>query len=93
MVVGVIGWELQLFEPQSLKEKRRIVKSLKERLRNTFNLSVAETDHQDSWQRAEITACIVATDRRRAESVMDRADGLVESEAAGRIIDSYRTFY
>ncbi len=93
MVVGVIGWELQLFEPQSLKEKRRIVKSLKDRLRNQFNLSVAETAHQDSWQRAEITACIVATDRRRAESVMDRADGLVEREAAGRIIDSYRTFY
>jgi uncharacterized protein YlxP (DUF503 family) len=93
MVVGVIGWELQLFGPQSLKDKRRVVKSLKDRLGNQFNLSVAETDHQDSWQRAEITACIVATDRRRAESVMDRADRLVEAEAAGRIIDSYRTFY
>lgn len=93
MVVGVVGWELQLFEPQSLKEKRRLVKSLKERLRGRFNLSVAETDHHDVWQRAEITACVVATDRRRAESVLDRADSLVESEAAGRIIDSYRFFY
>lgn len=93
MVVGVIGWEIQLFDPQSLKDKRRVVKSLKDRLRSRFNLSVAETDHQDAWQRAEITACIVATDRRRAESVMDRADRLVESEAGGRIIDSYRIFY
>ena len=93
MVVGVIGWELQLFDPQSLKEKRRVVKSLKERLRSRFNLSVAETDHHDLWQRAEITACIVATDRRRAESVLDKADRLVESEGAGRIIDSYRIFY
>lgn len=93
MVVGVIGWELQLFEPQSLKEKRRLVKSVKERLRNRFNVSVAETDHHDVWQRAEITACVVATDRRRAESILDRADGLVESAGVGRIIDSYRIFY
>lgn len=93
MVVGVVGWELQLFGPQSLKEKRRLVKSLKERLRTRFNVSVAETDHHDMWQRAEITACVVATDRRRAESVLDRADRLVESEGSGRIIDSYRIFY
>lgn len=93
MVVGVAGWELQLFGPQSLKDKRRVVKSLKERLRSRFNLSVAETAHHDSWHRAEITACVVATDRRRAESVLDRADGLIESEAEGRIIDSYKIFY
>lgn len=93
MVVAVIGWEIQLFGPQSLKEKRRVVKSLKERLRNRFNVSVAETAHQDTWQRAEITACVVATDRRHAESVLDRADQLVAAEGAGRIIDSYRIFY
>lgn len=93
MVVAVIGWEIQLFDPQSLKAKRRVVKSLKERLRSRFNLSVAETAHQDAWQRAEITACVVATDRRRAESVLDRADRLVESEGFGRIIDTYRIFY
>ncbi len=93
MVVGVIGWEIQVFEAQSLKEKRRVVKSLKDRLRNRFNVSVAETGQQDNWQRAELTACIVATDRRQAESVLDRADALVEGSAGGRIIDSYRIFY
>jgi len=70
-----------------------VVKGLKERLRARFNISVAETDHHDLWQRAEITACVVATDRRRAESVLDKADRLVEAEASGRIIDSYRIFY
>jgi hypothetical protein len=93
MVVGVIGWEIQVFEAQSLKGKRRVVKSVKDRLRNRFNVSVAETGHQDSWQRAELTACVVATDRRQAESILDRADRLVEEQAAGRIIDSYRVFY
>lgn len=93
MVVAVIGWEIQIFDARSLKEKRRVVKSLKERLQARFNLSVAETGYQDTWQRAEITACIVATDRRFAESVLDKADALVEAEGLGRIIESYRTFY
>lgn len=93
MVVGVIGWEIQVFDARSLKEKRRVVKSLKERLQSRFNLSVAETGYQDMWQRAEITAAVVATDRRFAESVLDKADALVAGEGLGRIIDSYRTFY
>jgi uncharacterized protein YlxP (DUF503 family) len=93
VVVGVIGWDLQIFDAHSLKEKRGVVKRVKHRLRDRLNLSVAETGHHDLWQRAEITACVVATDRRQAESVLDRADRLVESELAGRIIDSYRTFY
>lgn len=93
MIVGVIGWDLQIYESRSLKDKRSVVKHLKDRLRARFNLAVAETGHQELWQRAEITACTVATDRRRAESILDRADRLVEAEIAGRIIDSYRTFY
>lgn len=93
MVVGVIGWEIQVYEARSLKEKRGVVKGLKERLRARLNVSVAETDHHDLWQRAAITACVVATDRRHAESVLDRADRLVAADPGGRIIDSYRIFY
>jgi uncharacterized protein YlxP (DUF503 family) len=93
VAIGVIRWEIQVFEARSLKEKRRVVKSLKDRLHSRFNVSVAETDHQDTWQRAELTACVVATDRRRAESILDRADRLVESEAGGRIITTERIFY
>jgi hypothetical protein len=93
VVVGVIGWDIQIYEARSLKDKRAVVKSLKQRLRDRLNVSVAETGHHDLWQRSEITACVVATDRRRAESVLDKADRLVESEVRGRIIDSYRIFY
>lgn len=93
MVVGVIGWDIQIYEARSLKDKRAVVKSLKQRLMDRLNVSVAETGHHDLWQRSEITACVVATDRRRAESVLDKADRLVESEVRGRIIDSYRIFY
>jgi uncharacterized protein len=93
VVIGVIGWDLQIYEAHSLKDKRAVVKSLKDRLRAKLNVSVAETGHHDVWQRAEITVCVVATDRRQADSILDRADRLVESEARGRIMDTYRSFY
>lgn len=93
MVVGVLTWTLQLYGSQSLKAKRRVIRSVKDRLRNRFNVSVAETALHDVHQRAEITACVVATDRKRAERVLDRADQLVEEEAEGRIMDTVRTLY
>lgn len=92
MVIGVIAWELEVFGCQSLKEKRSVVKSLKDRLHERFNVSVAETAHHDVWQRAELTACVVSIDRRHAESVLSSADALVISEGRARVIDTYRTF-
>ena len=91
MVVAVIGWELEVFGCQSLKEKRQVVKSLKDRLHDRFNVSVAETAHHDAWQRAELTAALVATDRRQADSVIEKVDAFVASEPRARIIDSYRS--
>jgi uncharacterized protein YlxP (DUF503 family) len=88
----VIAWELEIFGAQSLKEKRSVVKSVKDRLHDRFNVSVAETGHQDVWQRAELTACVVAGERKTAESVMQSADSLVASEARARIIQTYRQF-
>lgn len=91
MVVGVIAWELEVFGCQSLKEKRSVVRSLKERLRNRFNVSVAETGANDLWQRAEITACVVSTDRRQADSVLESADRFVGSDPRARVIRADRS--
>jgi uncharacterized protein len=92
MVIGVITWELEIFGVQSLKEKRSVVKSLKDRLHNRFNVSAAETHHQDVWQRAEITACVVAGARKVAEQVLQSCDDLMAAEARARIIQTYRQF-
>lgn len=91
-VIAVIGWDLELFGCQSLKEKRSVVKSLKDRLRRRFNVSVAETGHQQLLQRAEITACVVSSKRGLADSILIGADELVGSEARARVIDSYRSY-
>ncbi|MGH8435015.1 MAG: DUF503 family protein [Pseudomonas sp.] len=53
---------------------------------------MAETGHHDLWQRAELTACVVAGEKRHAESVLASADSLVQSEPRARVIDSYRSF-
>lgn len=92
MIVGLITWELHLDACHSLKEKRRIVKSLKDRLHQRFNVSAAETDHQDVWQRAELSACVVNADRRHAEQVLREADRLVDGAAGARIVDSSTSY-
>ena len=76
--VGVIVLELRLDESHSLKDKRHFVKSLKDRLRNKFNVSVAEIDYQDLWQRGLVAAVTVSSDQTRAEQVLQN----VEREAA-----------
>ncbi len=92
MVLGIITWELHLAGCGSLKDKRRVLKSLKDRLHQRFNVSVAETDHQDLWQRAELTCGVVATDRRQASAVLSTADKFVASNGAVRVIDSTTQF-
>jgi uncharacterized protein YlxP (DUF503 family) len=93
MVVGLIGWELEVYGCQSLKDKRRVVKSLKDRLHDRFNVSAAETAYQDLWQRAELSACVVSGDRAHADSVLESADRLVNGDARARVIRTFRTFY
>jgi uncharacterized protein YlxP (DUF503 family) len=73
--------ELRLDESHSLKEKRHVVQSLKDRLRNKFDVSVAEIDHQDTWQRATLSAVTVASDHSHAAKVLQS----VEEDAAGMV--------
>ena len=92
MTIGTITWELHIAGAHSLKEKRAVLKSLKARLHNEFNVSVAETGHHDLWQRAELTACVVSGERRQAESVVSSLDRFVASAPGCRIIDSATTY-
>lgn len=76
--IGVITLELRLDESHSLKDKRHFVKSLKDRLRARFNVSVAEIDYQDLWQRGLVAVATVSGDQAHAEQVLQN----VEREAA-----------
>lgn len=76
--IGVITFELRIDESHSLKDKRQVVKSFKDRLRSRFNVAVAEIDGQETWQRSTITAVTVSGNHAYAESVLQS----VEREAA-----------
>ena len=77
-VIGVLTLELRLENSHSLKDKRHVVQSLKDRLRGKFNVAVAEIDYQDLWQRAAVAAVTVSPDQAHAARVLQS----VEDEAA-----------
>jgi uncharacterized protein YlxP (DUF503 family) len=93
MVVASLTWELSLPGCSSLKEKRSVIRSLRDQLRDRFNVSVAETDLNDVHARAELTIALVATDGAFAESVFQKADQLVESHGGALIVNVRREIY
>ncbi len=70
MIIGSLRVELALFEAMNLKDKRRIVLSLKDRIRNRFNVSIAEVDCNEMHRKAVIGVAAVANDRRFIESTL-----------------------
>lgn len=79
MIVASQTWELSLPGCSSLKEKRAVIRSMRDRLRSKFNVSVAETGLQDVHARGELSIAIVTNDRRLATSILDKTDQFVES--------------
>jgi hypothetical protein len=76
--IGVLTLELRIEHSHSLKDKRQVVRSLKDRLRSKFNVATAELDGQDSWQHAVVGVVTLANDREHVQQVLQT----VEREAA-----------
>ena len=93
MVVASQTWELLLPGCASLKEKRAVIRSLRDRLRAKFNVSVAETALQDVVGRAELSIALVSSDGRMAESVLDKTDRFVEMHGHASIVRVTREIY
>lgn len=89
MNVGILQLELEIPGSMSLKEKRGIVKSLKERLRQRFNVSASEVDLQDIWNRAMIGVACVSIDPRLARETLDNVVRFAE-EHDGSVIADYK---
>jgi uncharacterized protein YlxP (DUF503 family) len=90
-VIGVLTLELRLGNSHSLKDKRHVVQSLKDRLRHKFNVAVAEIDYQDLWQRSMLAAVTVSSDQSHAEKVLRSVEGeasaLLGPELAGATVE------
>ena len=93
MIVGTLKIRLVLRESHSLKDKRRVLKSLKDTLSNKFNISVAETDEQDVWQTAEIGVASVGTDAPFVQSVLTNVVNYVRFFGGVELVNSEQEIY
>ncbi len=87
MVVGVCEIDFYIPGCASLKEKRFVLRSLKDRLRQRLNLAVSEAEHHDLWQRATLCLVTVSNDSKVVHSVLSKACNLVERDGRLELLD------
>lgn len=93
MLVAVCQVELFLPESGSLKQKRLILQSLKTRLRQKFNCSVAEVEANEKWQRAVLGVSMVANERRYLDQAYNGVLGFIESDGRALVVNSFIEIY
>ncbi|WP_147802314.1 DUF503 domain-containing protein [Alkalicoccus halolimnae] len=79
MIIGVLSLEAVIYEAGSLKEKRSVTKSVADRVRRKFNVSFAEVDHQEVWQRVKWVAVTVSGDKQAAERELQAVLSFIDS--------------
>lgn len=87
MLIGTLQIDLFLPGVLSLKEKRFVLKSIKTKLGNTFNISVAEVDFNDKWQRARLGIAVVSNDRRFIDETLSKVMNAVANDGRAEITD------
>ena len=87
MVIGICHLDLTLRENHSLKEKRRVVKSIIGRVKSKFNVSIAEVGNQDLWQSAQIGFCMAGNEKRFINSSLDKVIHFIEENNSAEIKD------
>ncbi len=85
-VIGLLTIELHFPEAQSLKAKRMVVKSIKDRVRRKFNVSVAETGYLDLWQRSELAVVSVSGTRPVLESQLEAVSADLEARFSAELV-------
>jgi uncharacterized protein len=88
MIVGLCTVELYIPDGHSLKDKRQVLLSLKDRLRDKFNVSVAEVGEQDLWQKAVLGIACVANETAYVNQVLDHALNLIRSMPSVEMVQS-----
>lgn len=87
MVIGLCTIELHIAGAQSLKDKRRILKGLLDRVKAHHNVSIAEIDNHDIWQRSTVAFVCVANERKRTDQVLNSVVKVFEKQVEHEILD------
>jgi len=93
MLVALERFDLRIPGCGSLKEKRHILRSLTGAIRATFNVSVAEVDHQDLWQRTVIAVAATGAERYHVRKVMQQVERFVDAWGGVEVIDTELTLH
>lgn len=91
MFIGVCKLVLHLPGNQSLKGKRQVVRSVTQRVRNEFNMAIAEVGDQDRWQTAVLGLCCVSNEAQHADEMIARAVDLIDNNRWGAEITHRET--
>lgn len=87
MTIGLLQMDLLIPDSRSLKDKRRVLNSLKQRLRNRYNCSVAEIDEKDRWGRARLAVCVVSDDSVHANAQLNEIARFAASKDGAELLD------
>lgn len=87
MFVGICTVRLRIASNHSLKGKRRVLKTVIDRVKNRFNVSIAEVDHQDLWQRAELGIAVVTNDKNHAHRTLSSVVKFIEEMHLAELFD------
>jgi uncharacterized protein YlxP (DUF503 family) len=88
MVVGTLKIEFRLTDNRSLKGKRKIVKSMVDKVKSRFNVSIAEVGSNDKWQKIELGISTVGNDRRHIDSSLNHTLKFLDSLCLAQIVDT-----
>jgi uncharacterized protein YlxP (DUF503 family) len=94
-VIAFLTLEIRIEAAHSLKDKRHVVRSLKDRLRVNFNVAVSELDHNDLWQRATVGVVSISDSRDYLEGLMagvEREANRTCNNNGGEVVDSFLEF-
>ncbi len=87
MTVGSCKIELRIPGSESLKDKRRVIKSLKDRVQARFNVGIAEVDRLDDWQRATLGVAAVSKDARMVDEILSKVVNWIEAHGEALVVD------
>jgi len=93
MIIGVLRVEIRIPGVRSLKEKRKVVRSIKDKIKNKFNVSVAEVDYADKWQRSVIGISQIGNDAGYIEKNLNSIYQLMIGQYDIQVIDRLVEFY
>ena len=87
MHIGILQIEIKLSDGNSLKDKRRVLKRLKDRIGNNFNASVVEIGHTDKWRRSMLGIAVISNNRKKLSAYLDNIMSFISTDRKVTVLD------